>query len=53
VNGEIPHPLGKINLSCEKKQGHWSVTVRSPVPGTFIWKGKSYGIRAGVNEFSL
>ena len=55
VNGEMPHPFGKISVSYVFKAGQWNLDVQLPAntAGVFIWKGRSYVIKAGNNKIRL
>ena len=56
VSGFIPHPKGKINASyMQDANGKWKCSFQLPatVTGIFIWKGKSYPLHAGNNDFLL
>ncbi|OMP75774.1 alpha-L-rhamnosidase C-terminal domain-containing protein [[Flexibacter] sp. ATCC 35208] len=55
VNGEMLHPFGKISVSYVYKAGQWNLDVQLPAntAGVFIWKGKSYVIKAGNNKIRL
>lgn len=53
VNGEIPHPAGKINVDYKSANGKWKIQISLPqkTSGRFVWKGKTYLIKAGNNAF--
>jgi alpha-L-rhamnosidase len=53
ASGEIPHPNGKIVVSYAKNGTGWKINVNLPpkTTGIFIWKGKTYPLRAGENLF--
>jgi len=53
ASGEIPHPNGKIAVSYVKNGTSWKIVINLPpkTSGIFIWKGKSYPLKAGENLF--
>ena len=55
VSGEIPHPEGKVAVAYSLKGKKWQVNISLPskTSGTFIWKGKTYLLKAGTNVFEL
>ncbi len=55
ASGEIPHPAGKVVVDYKSDNGKWKMKVNLPVKtsGTFIWKGKSYLLKAGENALVL
>jgi alpha-L-rhamnosidase len=52
VSGEIPHPDGKVAASYVLKNNKWNIHISLPknTTGVFVWKGKSYLLKAGENE---
>ena len=55
VSGEMPHPDGMISVSYIYDSGKWNVSISIPVTttGNFIWKGKSYPLKGGSNNFRV
>jgi alpha-L-rhamnosidase len=55
ISGEMPHPNGKIAVAYEIAKGKLNVQIELPpsVQGRFIWKGKTFALKAGGNNFSL
>lgn len=55
VNGEIPHPSGKISVSYDNSGSNLKAEITLPenVPGIFIWKGKSYDLVGGRNTINV
>jgi alpha-L-rhamnosidase len=55
VNGKMPHPAGNISTSYQFENGKWKIEITLPekIPGRFIWKGKAYSLKPGVNIFKL
>ncbi|RYY28657.1 MAG: alpha-rhamnosidase, partial [Sphingobacteriaceae bacterium] len=55
VNGEIPHPNGKIAVSYVLKKDKWKVSINLPqnTSGTFLWKAKTYTLKAGENLLTI
>ncbi len=53
VSGEIPHPKVKITVSYQKKGDAWKISITLPesVTGIFVWKGKTYPLKPGLNSF--
>jgi alpha-L-rhamnosidase len=55
ASGSIPHPNGEISVSYKistngKREA--IISIPSKTEGHFIWKEKSYSLKAGVNKFS-
>ena len=55
ISGEMPHPDGKIAVSYEIAKGKLNVQIELPlsVKGRFIWKGKTFALKGGKNNFLL
>ena len=55
ISGEMPHPNGKISVTYKLKKGSLQAEINLPehTEGTFVWKDKSYVIKAGKNSFTL
>ena len=55
IEGSIPHPGGQISVSYKLQNKKWSISIQLPnsTDGTFIWKGKSYPLKGGNNQFSI
>jgi alpha-L-rhamnosidase len=55
ANGVIPHPLGKIEVSYISDKGKWNIKIILPgdLGGSFIWKGQSYSLKGGLNNYVL
>jgi alpha-L-rhamnosidase len=53
VSGSIPHPNGKVAVSYALTHGKWKIAITLPrnTSGIFIWKGKTYLLKAGENLF--
>jgi alpha-L-rhamnosidase len=53
INGEIPHPQGKIKASYALENNHWNIRIDLPsgVSGNLIWKNQTYLLKAGPNKF--
>lgn len=51
--GEMPHPNGTITVSYKIEDGKWKIQVNLPAntSGKFIWKGRSYLLKSGINNF--
>lgn len=55
ISGSMPHPNGKISAGYVFKDGKWKIGILLPAntSGTFIWKGKTYALKAGENVFVI
>ena len=52
VSGEIPHPNGKVVVSYVLEKDKWDIKISLPshTSGQFIWKNKTYLLKAGEND---
>lgn len=55
VSGEIPYPNGKIEVSYHLQHNNWHMILSLPknTTGVFVWKGVSYKLNSGDNQFNL
>lgn len=55
VDGEIPHPAGKVAVKYILEAGKWKINISLPLKtsGIFVWKAKTYALKAGVNSFVI
>jgi len=55
IGGEMPHPNGKISVNYAMEKTGWKIKVELPVKtsGVFVWKGKSYPLKAGENQIKI
>ena len=55
VSGEIPHPNGKVAVSYVFDKDKWKIRIDLPqnTSGIFIWKSKTYLLKAGGNSFVI
>ncbi|TDX01547.1 alpha-L-rhamnosidase-related protein [Dinghuibacter silviterrae] len=55
AGGEIPHPNGKIAVHYHLSGGQWKMSVSLPehTSGVFVWKGKTYALKAGDQAFMV
>jgi hypothetical protein len=55
ASGEIPHPQGKVSASYVLEGNKWKIKLDLPknTSGVFIWKAKSYILKAGENLFII
>ncbi len=55
IQGEIPHPMGKISAAYRFENGKWNIRIFLPqhTTGSFIWKSQSRPLKQGENVFSL
>ena len=55
ISGEIPHPNGKLSVQYMYKNSKWMIEINLPskTTGSFIWKGKSYLLKQGKNNFLI
>jgi len=50
AQGSVPHPKGTIEVRVEAAG---AVSVTTPVPGEFQWKGTRRPLTAGANQFTV
>ena len=55
VSGEIPHANGKVAVDYKLDNGKWKISINLPekTSGIFIWKAKTYLLKAGENSFLI
>jgi alpha-L-rhamnosidase len=55
ASGEIPHPNGKVAVEYVQDKTLWKIKISLPkkTSGIFIWKGKTYALKAGENLFKI
>ncbi len=55
VSGEMPHPNGKVAVAYAFNKGKWKIDISFPknTTGTFVWKGKTYELKADKNVFEF
>ena len=55
VNGEIPHPDGKVAVAYSLDKNKWKIQISLPqlTSGVFVWKAKKYELKAGNNSFVI
>jgi alpha-L-rhamnosidase len=55
LEGEVPHPRGKIFAAYKWVVNKWEIRIDLPVntTGNLIWNDKSYPLKEGVNHFDL
>ena len=55
ISGSIPHPDGTISTSYVLKNNQWQIQIDLPktITGKFEWKGKTYQLQSGPNNFKL
>jgi hypothetical protein len=55
IGGQMPHPNGKIGVSYILQQGALTAEINLPekTSGSFVWKQKTYPLKAGKNSFKL
>ena len=53
IQGEIPHPMGKIGARYLFENGKWKIQIDLPpkTTGSLIWKSKLHPLKEGVNNF--
>ena len=51
IGGEVPVPSGKISVDYNNSRNGLKAQIRLPenITGTFVWKGKSYDLKGGLN----
>jgi hypothetical protein len=55
VHGSIPHPNGMVSASYQYQEGKWNIEIGLPknTTGSFLWQGKTYFLKAGINSLKL
>lgn len=55
IEGEVPHPQGKIKVKYNIKNNRLNAEIDLPVniSGRFIWKGKDYLLKEGKNNIKI
>lgn len=55
VSGEIPHPNGKVAVTYVLEKDKWDIKISIPshTSGLFIWKNKTYLLKAGENDWVI
>ncbi len=55
IQGEIPHPHGKVKASYIFENNKWKIQIELPpgITGHLIWMNKSYPLKAGANFFIM
>ena len=53
INGEFPHPAGKLSVQYQYIQNKWHISIQLPgsITGTFVWNGNHYDLKSGTNQF--
>ena len=51
ISGEMPHPRGKISVAYDRSGRGMKAEIALPegISGSFIWDGKVYELKGGVN----
>lgn len=55
ASGQIPHLNGKLSVDYKLEGGKWKINILLPgkTTGIFVWKGKTYLLKAGGNSFRI
>ncbi|MGZ3874306.1 MAG: alpha-L-rhamnosidase-related protein [Mucilaginibacter sp.] len=55
AGGSIPHPNGNVAVEYALENNVWKIKISLPqkTSGLFVWKGKTYPIKEGVNLFRI
>jgi alpha-L-rhamnosidase len=55
IEGEIPHPRGKIFAGYKLEDNKWKIRIELPsnTTGRFIWNGKLYPLKEGTNLLTI
>ncbi len=53
LEGDVPHPLGVIQVRLARQANRLSGTISTPVPGRVVWQGLSLELTPGVHQMSL
>ncbi len=53
IQGEIPHPDGKIEARYLFENGKWKIEINLPSKtyGNLVWQNKSYSLKQGINRY--
>ena len=48
----MPHPAGKISVDYNNSENSLKAEIKLPegISGTFVWKGKHYDLKGGLNK---
>jgi len=48
----MPHPAGKISVDYNNSENGLNAEIKLPegISGTFVWKGKNYNLKGGLNK---
>ena len=52
ISGEMLHPAGKISVEYDNSGDRLKAEINLPdsITATFVWKGKSYDLKGGLNK---
>ncbi len=53
ISAKHPHPDGFIEVELKFSRGKVSGTVKTPVEGVFVWRGKRVALSAGENSIDM
>jgi hypothetical protein len=55
ISGEIPHPNGTLSVNYRMQQAKLLAQINLPpkTTGSFVWKNKTYPLKAGRNALTL
>jgi alpha-L-rhamnosidase len=55
IDGEIPHPNGKIEVSYGFEKGKWNIDISLPksTSGSLVWRGRNYILKSGANKLVI
>lgn len=55
IGGEIPHPKGTVSVSYKQQQHKLQAQIKLPpqTTGSFVWKNKTYPLKAGLTTLML
>lgn len=55
ISGSMPHPNGMVSTGYKNEAGKWAIDISLPIntTGRFLWKGKVFPLKAGMNNFNL
>ncbi|HEY5744931.1 MAG TPA: alpha-L-rhamnosidase C-terminal domain-containing protein [Chryseolinea sp.] len=55
IGGEMPHPRGTIAVKYKIQKGSLQTEIVLPpnTPGVFVWKSKTYNLKAGKNTLKI
>ena len=55
ISGSMPHPKGSVSVSYKLENKKWKIQIELPktIKGNLVWKGKTFALNEGVNQFNI